>query len=238
MQEDHPGGTIGESSVSPRQKLLRFFGGSVEFPSDEAYLGVYEASTSPFSRPGPIADRAVRFFQRTLPRPNTLRTVRLRVSRAVNRDLVAEVAAGEAQHRTPDAKVLRAVEQHAMAEAKRELRDLGWKTIKDVSRTCSFDFYCTAKGRRPLRVEVKGTVGDGESIPLTANEIRVALSKRTALAVVHSVRLTTSPKGKLRASGGILEMTNPWKPAKAELEARAHLWWRSAKPPRRAPRDI
>jgi hypothetical protein len=203
--------------------------------NDEAYLGVYEISVKPFSRPGVIADRAIRFFQRTLPRPQA--RVRLRESRRIDRDAAAEAAAAEAHHRTPDPQALKAVERHAMAWAKRELHAQGWKKVKDVSRTCSFDYYCTSKGRRPLRVEVKGTIGDGEFIPVTANEIRIAQTKRAALVLVHSVSLRKKGK-KLVAAGGILERIEPWRPLKAQLEPTAHLWWHDSKPPKRSPRDV
>lgn len=204
--------------------------------SDEAYLGIYEASLRPFSRPGIIADRAVRFFERTLPRQRRQR-FRLRESRLINRDVAAEAAAAEAHLRTPNPQALRAVERHAMAWVKRELSARGWKKVKDVSKTCSFDYYCTAKGSRPLRVEVKGTMGDGESIPVTANEIRIAQIKRATLALVHSISLRKKGQAVV-ASGGILEWIDRWKPTPRELEATAHLWWRNSKPPKRSPRDV
>jgi hypothetical protein len=202
---------------------------------EEAYFGIYEANPDPLSASRTLVNRAASFFRLTEP-SSSAKAVSRTPRRRLDRDLAAVTAAEEFDPDMPPPAIARAVERHAMKVAEEYLRRSGWTTIEDVSRRCSFDFYCQAGGRNPLRVEVKGTTGAGNSIPLTANEVRIARKRRLALVIVHNIRIDR--QGKVAASGGIVEMIDRWLPADAEIEHTAHLWWRDSKPPVRQPRDV
>jgi hypothetical protein len=75
------------------------------------------------------------------------------------------------QGRLDDVALRRAIESHAVALATRHYQREGW-TVADVSANSSYDLHCVNPGGRELRVEVKGTVGRGDAVLVTANEVR------------------------------------------------------------------
>lgn len=103
----------------------------------------------------------------------------------------------------------KAIEVRAVDVAGGYLEDLGYK-VKDVGATDSYDLHATRR-REQLRVEVKGTVGDGSEVILTRNEVTLhrAYHPNTMLAVVSRIELHWSP---LIASGGTLRTIHPWSP--------------------------
>jgi hypothetical protein len=109
-------------------------------------------------------------------------------------------------------KERRALEDHAMAAAKRYFSGKGFE-VEDVSRGRSYDLLCTGK-LKELHVEVKGTTTAGESIVLTRNEVKHAGNgdNSCALFVLHSIRL----RGQ-KASGGTPLILNPWQLQHAQL---------------------
>jgi len=113
----------------------------------------------------------------------------------------------------------KAIELRAVDVAGAHLEDLGYK-VKDVGATRSYDLHATRR-REQLRVEVKGTVGDGSEVILTRNEVTLhrAYHPNTMLAVVSRIDLRRSP---LIASGGTLRTIHPWSPEQDLLVALAY----------------
>ena len=82
-------------------------------------------------------------------------------------------------------------------------------SVKNVGGTKSYDLDCSKDGDT-LRVEVKGTQTTGDSIILTPNEVRNAKKHKTALYVLHSIKVDMVRKN-YRLSGGDEKIINPWK---------------------------
>lgn len=121
---------------------------------------------------------------------------------------------GHGQGFRASAEVRRRIEDHAMEMVEKELRHLGW-SLRDVSTTASYDFHCT-RGADVLRVEVKGTTGDGSQVLLTRGEVMAArrYTPQTALYVVSKIELDANGN----TAGGDLHCLHPWAPAAAHLE--------------------
>lgn len=103
-----------------------------------------------------------------------------------------------------------AIDAHAMKVVKAAYA--GWE-CEDVSkkRGCGFDLHFR-RGNDERRVEVKGTVGDGSSVSLTAMEVHNAREepKGAVLAIVSGIVLELVD-GKVEASGGVLRQLDPWR---------------------------
>ncbi|MFA5823848.1 MAG: DUF3883 domain-containing protein [Thermodesulfovibrionales bacterium] len=82
-------------------------------------------------------------------------------------------------------------------------------TVTNVGGAKSYDLDCFKDGDT-LRVEVKGTQTTGDSIILTPNEVRNAKIHKTALYVLHSIKVDMVLKT-YRLSGGEEKVINPWK---------------------------
>ena len=110
-----------------------------------------------------------------------------------------------------------------------------WENVKDVSATASFDLLCR-HGSQELRVEVKGTIGEGKSVVLTKNEVRQAGQTGFALFVVSQIEINRSDPNVPKASGGICRFFDPLDLTKHKLKPLAYtcdLEWslgRSVKP--------
>jgi Domain of unknown function (DUF3883) len=143
--------------------------------------------------------------------------------------LVAEIASGKpldralsrGQGRGLNAEERRTVEQHAMGLAREHLRAQGHK-VTDRSATHAFDFEAEKDNTKVL-IEVKGTTGRGESILITAGEVRAQRQAHpnNGLIVVHSIELTKSEHG-LAAKGGVLMALMPWNISDAALDPLAY----------------
>lgn len=121
------------------------------------------------------------------------------------------------QGRDPDDAVRRLVENYAMAVAWAELTRMGF-SVEDVShQRGTLDMLCTsrAKPTMTLRVEVKGTRGDGSTVLLTAGEVMRARAEpgSTALFVVSQIQIT--PSGE--PMGGKWRLYRPWQLDRCEL---------------------
>ena len=81
--------------------------------------------------------------------------------------------------------------------------------MANVGGTRSYDLDCFKNGGT-LRVEVKGTQTTGDSVILTPNEVRNAKNHKTALYILHSIKVDMVRKT-YRLSGGNEEVINPWK---------------------------
>lgn len=103
----------------------------------------------------------------------------------------------------------KALEDHSMKIAAEQYRGAGYE-VENVSGSRSYDLHCTRDGEE-LLVEVKGTVTEGESIRLTWNEVELAKSNpsRMALIVVHSIELSGDPDHP-EASNGTMVVYQPW----------------------------
>lgn len=103
--------------------------------------------------------------------------------------------------------VKKAVEMYAMARAKEHFQKNGY-TVE--VRGKPFDLLCT-KVNETLYVEVKGTVGTGERIFLTRNEVRFARenAQQMVLYLVEQIELS-GPDDSPVASGGVDRRRQPW----------------------------
>ena len=102
-----------------------------------------------------------------------------------------------------------AIEQHAMKMAEDYFEGLNYH-VYDCSTTEAYDLHCT-KEYETLFVEVKGTTGDGDSIFLTRNEVRLSRKNPNmmALFIVRGISLSHSGV-KIIASGGVSQVVKPW----------------------------
>jgi hypothetical protein len=109
----------------------------------------------------------------------------------------------------------RAVEQHAMALAKKHYQR-EW-VVTDVSRSARFDLLCRREGKE-LHVEVKGTTGAERAFLLTRNEVAHARSfVPVALFLVSEITLRRLV-GACVAEGGRVSVSEPWEIRTCELE--------------------
>lgn len=127
-------------------------------------------------------------------------------------DKIAELAENEMTARSGqgfqvDARTRKQIEKFAVASARRHFCGLGYN-VEYVGEKRSYDLHCT-KGSDVLRVEVKGTQTDGASVILTPNEVANARRHRTALYILHDIRLVGSGRSQT-PSGGEPMVLNPW----------------------------
>jgi hypothetical protein len=88
-----------------------------------------------------------------------------------------------------DSKLRKALENHAMAAAKRYFETQGYKW-DDHSKTRPYDLRCS-RDQEVLYVEVKGTQTNGDEIILTPGEVEFARRHKgeMALFVLHSIQV-------------------------------------------------
>lgn len=116
------------------------------------------------------------------------------------------------QGRRMDSTHRQAIEMRAMKLATDHLIDEGWK-VDDVSGQSPYDLACHREGET-LRVEVKGTTGDGGSVLLTPGEVRHArgYEGQLALIVASGIVLTVDETtGHVTADGGDLRLLEAWR---------------------------
>jgi hypothetical protein len=104
----------------------------------------------------------------------------------------------------------KAIELRAMDVSREWLEKDGY-TVKDTSKTSSFD-YEASSGEVSLKVEVKGTTSDdAESIFMTKNEVELHRKEkgRTALFIVSKIRIDRSNQ-RLECIGGDLTTLIGW----------------------------
>lgn len=126
-----------------------------------------------------------------------------------------------------------AIELRAMALAADLLQVEGW-TVDDVSRSQSYDLRCSRDDGTRLFVEVKGTVGRGDGVLVTAAEVAFARAnaEEMALIVVTGIavkaaddggRSATNDRQSISASGGNVRLISPWSPAPDDLQPVSYL---------------
>ena len=122
------------------------------------------------------------------------------------------IAAGRhpsGQRYRQDPEERKVIELNAMERVRKVLEGDKWK-VEDVSGYRSYDFHCSRAGVE-LRVEVKGTTGDGASVLLTPGEVAHAREHdgSVALAIVSQIVVSGVPGGKT-ANGGVCTISYPW----------------------------
>jgi uncharacterized protein DUF3883 len=124
--------------------------------------------------------------------------------------------AGQGHERDPAVRMK--VEQHAMDLAEAYYRDLGF-TVEVTATTKPYDLSCK-RGTEEVRVEVKGTQGDGSSVEVTIGEVRntEGTEWRTDLYVVSGI-LISKAGGDIIPSGGSARLVEAWRPRSKDLEA-------------------
>lgn len=120
---------------------------------------------------------------------------------------------------SPDQR--RAVETRAMRVVQEHYAARGWD-VEDVSQTRPYDLVCR-RLEEERHVEVKGLTGLPLRVELTANEVVHARSnEHSVLAVVSEIQVDTFERP--RADGGVLEVTDPWRPQPDRLRATAYTY--------------
>jgi hypothetical protein len=134
----------------------------------------------------------------------------------------AKISAGKppsGQGRRQDAAERRAIELRGMQVAIQHLTQEGWN-VEDVSLFRPYDLHCRRAGVPDLRVEVKGTTGDGSSVLLTPGEVEHARAQfpNVSLMVVSGIQIDHDEDGAPLGDGGTLVVVNPW-----EIDAQGEL---------------
>jgi hypothetical protein len=130
---------------------------------------------------------------------------------------IRAIARGQGFSQTLTAGDRKAIELRAMLLAEEHFNALGF-SVNDVSKNQPYDLRCT-NGIARFDVEVKGTTTAGETVLLTPNEVQHALTNfpATALAIAHGIVLTGRGTPAVAASGGVLVVHQPWRPADTDL---------------------
>jgi hypothetical protein len=130
-----------------------------------------------------------------------------------------------------DPAVRKAIEKRAMTLAKQYYSER-FAGVEDTSRTKPYDYCCRAADGE-VRVEVKGSTGDGEEIRLTVAEVQNAQDGRwrTDLFLVTNIRVAKTPDGPL-AEGGTIRVIESWMPDIQHLQP---VVYRYEIPPRSSP---
>jgi len=172
---------------------------------------------------GPFSERAFRAFSK-LKKINpylTLDTIEDRIAEAAEdaRSLIS----GQGFNVTPELR--KAIEALAVQKATRFFQSRGY-AVRKVGKP--YDLDC-CKGKKVLRVEVKGTQTDGASVILTPNEVLSARKNSTALFILHSIRCRKVGKSTVPAGGEPL-ILNPWQiDNHGRLKALSYIYEISAK---------
>ena len=103
------------------------------------------------------------------------------------------------------------VELHAMQEAKRHLKSLGFSIVEDVSQSKPYDLVVSNEHRAPeIIVEVKGSTGPAVEILLTAGEVAAHGQKSPANGLLIVSKIDLVRTGTPSASGGEIRWICPW----------------------------
>jgi hypothetical protein len=105
-------------------------------------------------------------------------------------------------------KLRKEIEEYSVSKAIQYFKKHKY-SVTNVGGAKSYDLDCFKDGGT-LRVEVKGTQTIGDSVILTPNEVRNAKKHKTALYILHSIKVDMVRKT-YRLSGGEEKVVNPWK---------------------------
>lgn len=123
------------------------------------------------------------------------------------------------QGRLADVKKKKAIEIHAMQVAEAYYQAEGYEVI-DTSSNCPYDLECF-KGEKFRRVEVKGTMSNGESVYVTSGEVIDANADKceTDLFIVSKIVVgVIGSSGEYITSKGTTKLITNWKPKPENLE--------------------
>jgi len=119
--------------------------------------------------------------------------------------------------------IRRAVEDHAMNEARKALEKLGYENFRNTSAFKSYDYTCVRNGTT-FYIEVKGTQTGGKTVIVTKNEIAHVRANPDTCVFVVVRNVNVSGKGPLSASGGTSEIRQPWQLHPDDLVATQFVW--------------
>ncbi len=122
--------------------------------------------------------------------------------------------AGGSPGRVQDARVRKAIEEHAVVIARRYYEERMWHV---ETRGKPYDLLCT-KDSQTLYVEVKGTTGAGASVILTRNEVEHMrhVYPSCALLVVYGIQVSSS-ESPITCVGGTIRTIHPWRIEELDL---------------------
>lgn len=128
----------------------------------------------------------------------------------------APALAGRGQGYEQDPLVRAAIEARAMEMAESHYRRLCYD-VTNTSATQPFDLRCT-RDSQEVRVEVKGTRGDGSTIEVTSGEVESArgMAWRTDLVVVSHITVERLDM-RVVGSGGTMRIVEGWRPVDDDL---------------------
>ena len=90
-------------------------------------------------------------------------------------------------------------------------------TVTDVHGHESYDLRCVRRSKE-MRVEVKGTSTNGESVLLTPNEVAHAHAfSAMTLFILADIQVLRDPGGGVTAKGGRAVVIEPWDITKGAL---------------------
>lgn len=120
------------------------------------------------------------------------------------------------QGRQLDPELRRALELYAMRRATEHYEEAGYH-VQDSSNNRPYDLVCTRHGDE-RRVEVKATQSSGESVLLTAGEVKAARDPVavTDLFVLHGIVVSRGEAGYV-LSGGTVKLIRDWTPREGDL---------------------
>jgi hypothetical protein len=129
---------------------------------------------------------------------------------------MAEPERSRVQGYEPDVAIRRAIERWAMLRAEKHYREQGFD-VEDTAATEPYDLRCAREGLE-VRVEVKGTRGDGAEIEVTRGEVLNARGDdwRTDLFVVSRIEVERTAEGPV-ARGGMDRPIEGWRPTDGDL---------------------
>jgi hypothetical protein len=166
-----------------------------------------DGSTRDFnSGPSYWIGRAIAFIE-SYDGPNLLSDRLANIEDQVATVVENEESARSGQGFSITAEIRKKIEDHAVKRATAYYQRKRYK-VNLVKGGKPYDLECR-KGKKVLRVEVKGTQTDGESIILTANEVANARRNPTALFVLHSIKCEKKGKSAV-PSGGKKHVLDPW----------------------------
>jgi len=103
------------------------------------------------------------------------------------------------------------IEMAAMQAAIAYYKSEGWQ-VEDTSSNNPYDLRCTKREESELRVEVKGTTGDGSSVLLTRGEVIHAQEHpRVDLFIFFGLTVQQDGSGEPEILGGETVILSPWK---------------------------
>jgi hypothetical protein len=140
-------------------------------------------------------------------------------ARRVSSESTSEGQPARGQGREIDPKIRLAVETRAMRMAFGHYRAQGFD-VEDTHAGFPFDLRCRRGDGLEVRVEVKGTRGDGESVVVTRGEVESAAGTdyRSDLFVLAAITVVKED-GIVTASGGRAMVIEGWAPADDDLTA-------------------